>query len=114
MNQKLNSRAKFLRKNQTDAESRLWFYLRSRQLCRYKFRRQYVMESYIVDFICLSKKVIVELDGSQHAAAKKYDDKRTKFLESRGFRVLRFWNNVVMTDVEMVLENILLVLEGKV
>src|SRR3990167_3592303 len=100
-------RAKKLRKINSDAERWLWSALRDRRLLRYKFRRQYIIEPYIVDFVCLSKKLIIELDGSQHAERQEYDAKRTIFLESKGFKVMRFWNNVVLSEKENVLSAII-------
>ncbi len=93
-----------LRNAPTDAEHRLWQRLRNRQLDNCKFRRQHPFADYIVDFACLERKVIVELDGSQHANATKYDGARSQFLEDAGFRVLRFWNNQVFEDIDGVLE----------
>jgi len=78
------------------------------------FRNQHAIGNYIVDFCAPRKKLIIELDGSQHLEQKEYDEERTKYLESRGYRVLRFWNNDVMKDVENVLKVIWSVLnEGK-
>ncbi|MFL6580817.1 MAG: endonuclease domain-containing protein [Burkholderiales bacterium] len=90
----MSDTSKALRKNQTDAESRLWQRLRNRQLEDCKFRRQHGFQPYIVDFVCLEKKLIVEVDGGQHMANSKSDEQRTKFLESQGFKVIRFWNKM--------------------
>jgi very-short-patch-repair endonuclease len=98
--------ARALRRNMTDAEQKLWKHLRSRQVGSCKFRRQVPVGPYIVDFICLEKRLIIELDGGQHADQEKYDAERTHWLQSRGYRVLRFWNNDVMADVEVVKEEI--------
>lgn len=68
-----------------------------------KFRRQHVLKGYIVDFVCLEKKLIIELDGSQHADQKAYDATRTQALESDGFKVMRFWNHDVLENSSMVL-----------
>lgn len=95
-----------LRTNSTDAEKRLWHALRHRQLAGFKFRRQFAIPPYIVDFICLERRLIVELDGGQHADAVAYDTARTSFLEQQGFRVLRFWNNEALGNMEAVLEQI--------
>jgi len=97
---------KELRKNQTDAELRLWQQLRGRRFQNFKFRRQQILQGYIVDFVCLEKKLIVELDGGQHAEqiALAYDRKRTKKLQRNGFRVLRFWDNDMLKDSEEVLQ----------
>ena len=98
---------KSLRTNQTDPEKTLWYHLRSRRFQGWKFRRQHILQGYIVDFVCLEKKLVVELDGGQHADQKTYDDKRTQDLEKNGFSVLRFWNSDVMTNLEGVLQVIL-------
>jgi len=98
------TKARELRKNPTEAERKLWKYLRLRQLGGYKFRRQQPLGSYIVDFVCLEKKLIVELDGGQHSIQINYDAKRTEWLETHGFRVLRFWNNDVLEEIEIVKE----------
>ena len=98
---------KALRSSQTDAERLLWYHLRNRHLQGFKFRRQYILQGYIVDFVCLEKKLIVEADGGQHADQKTYDDQRTQILEKQGFEVLRFWNNEILTNIEGVLEVVL-------
>ena len=103
----LNERARDLRSRSTDAEHRMWYFVRSRRLKGYKFVRQYIVGPYIVDFICREKKLIIELDGSQHADAVIYDQERTYYLESQGYRVLRFWNNEVLNNINGVLEMIL-------
>ncbi|WP_415878299.1 endonuclease domain-containing protein [Methylomonas sp. BW4-1] len=101
--------ARALRINQTDAEKLLWYRLRNRQLADCKFRRQQVIGPYIADFLCLEPKLIIELDGGQHADQQKQDEQRSQFLESLGYRVLRFWNHDVIRDIESVLEAIRLV-----
>ena len=95
-----------LRSNQTDAERKLWLRLRNRGLSGAKFSRQSPIVNYVVDFCCLEHKLVVEVDGSQHAVDVSGDQKRTDFLRSRGFRVLRFWNHEVLTQLEDVLEQI--------
>ncbi|MFV2060911.1 MAG: endonuclease domain-containing protein, partial [Gammaproteobacteria bacterium] len=100
----LTTRAKQLRKNSTDAEILLWKHLRNRRLEGFKFKRQMVIEPYIVDFVCLELKLIVEADGGQHAEQVDYDTKRTAKLESLGYRVLRFWNNEIFFNTVAVLE----------
>ena len=105
MNQLLNN-AKLLRRNQSDAEKQLWYRLRASRFLNLKFKRQKPIGHYIVDFICIEQMLIVELDGGQHAMQLQYDTKRTQFLESQGFRVLRFWNNQVLSELESVLEEI--------
>lgn len=84
----------------TDAERLPWRHLRQRQVAGQKFRRQHPMGNYIVDFACLEASLIVEVDGGQHADRQEYDRERTAWLEGRGFRVLRFWNNEVLTNIE--------------
>ena len=103
----MKSRARKLRQNATDAETLLWRHLRDRRLAGFKFRRQHVIGHYIVDFVCPSEKLIVELDGGQHAERVAYDERRTGYLESNGFRVVRFWNNDLLRDVDSVLVVIL-------
>jgi very-short-patch-repair endonuclease len=96
--------AKLLRRDQTDAERRLWFRLRDRRLSGLKFRRQMPIKSYVVDFCCESARLIVELDGGQHGERQIEDAKRTAELEKFGYLVLRFWNNDVMQNIDGVLE----------
>jgi very-short-patch-repair endonuclease len=98
--------ARNLRKTQTDAERLLWQHLRNRQLCSQKFRRQFPIDSFIADFVCLEVKLIVELDGGQHAEQVEYDQYRTEQLQKRGFTVLRFWNNDVLQNTMGILEAI--------
>ena len=100
-------RARSLRGASTDAERRLWTHLRGRRLGNLKFRRQYPISGYVVDFVCLELKLIVELDGGQHSKQAEYDAARTAVLEKGGFRVLRFWDNDVLMRLEEVLEEIL-------
>ena len=104
-------RARALRSSATDAEAQLWHHLRDRRLGGYKFRRQRSIGPYFADFACLEAKLIVELDGGQHAGALAYDEARTRFMETEGFRVLRFWNNDVLTQLDLVKEQILLALQ---
>lgn len=99
--------ARKLRKNQTEAERRLWHFLRNRQLAGFKFRRQHSVAAYTVDFICLDGQLVVELDGGQHSDQSKYDLARTKHLETLGLRVLRFWDDDALLRTEAVLEEIL-------
>jgi very-short-patch-repair endonuclease len=95
--------AKELRINLTEAERLLWRHLRSRRLEGDKFRRQQVIGPYIVDFVCFQRRLIIELDGGQHAENISYDHRRTLFLEAAGFKVMRFWNNEVLGNLESVL-----------
>ncbi|MBI4519049.1 MAG: endonuclease domain-containing protein [Deltaproteobacteria bacterium] len=92
------STARLLRKNPTEAERTLWRYLRLRQLHGHKFRRQQPLGPYVADFACLERRLIVEVDGAQHAEQAGRDAQRTAWLESQGFRVLRFWNNEVLRN----------------
>jgi len=95
---------KNLRSNQTEAEKQLWKVLRAKRFQHLKFRRQVEIGPYIVDFVCHGKNVIIEVDGGQHASQQGADEIRTQFLESEGYRVLRFWNNEVQEDLDGVLE----------
>jgi very-short-patch-repair endonuclease len=98
--------ARALRKNATDAERQLWFVLRDRRLLDYKFRRQRPVGPYIVDFICLEHRLVIEVDGSQHIE-NEADELRTRWLQEHGWRVLRFWNNDIAKNREGVLEAVL-------
>jgi very-short-patch-repair endonuclease len=89
----------------TDAEFVIWQNIKSKQL-GFKFRRQHSMSRYIVDFICLEKKLIIELDGDEHGYESFYEDGRAKFLEGLGYKVLRFWNDEVFLEIKSVLETI--------
>jgi very-short-patch-repair endonuclease len=102
----LLERARSLRSNQTEAEQRLWYYLRARRFSGLKFKRQKLVGNYIVDFVCFSPKLIVEVDGSQHAEQEQYDDRRDQWLRNEGFIVLHLWNNQVLGDIEAVLGSI--------
>ena len=102
--------ARTLRKNMTGAEQLLWRGLRKRQLNGFRFRRQHPIGKYIVDFVCLEQKLIVELDGGQHLEQQRYDIQRDDWLRSQGYTVLRFWNNQVMNELDQVLEAILNIL----
>ncbi|EMX9185609.1 DUF559 domain-containing protein [Escherichia coli] len=104
---KIKSNARDLRRNLTLQERKLWRYLRSRRFSDFKFRRQHPVGSYILDFACCSARVVVELDGGQHDLAVAYDSRRTSWLESQGWTVLRFWNKEIDCNEETVLENIL-------
>ena len=84
----------------TDAEQALWRVLRSRQLEGFKFRRQHSIGRFVVDFVCLEQKLIVEVDGGQHAGQVEADAERTAYLQDKGFRVIRFWNNEVLTEMD--------------
>jgi len=99
-------RARELRRHMTDAERTLWRCLRMRQLEGFRFRRQLPVGPYIVDFACLRTRLVVEVDGGQHADADG-DERHDAFLRGRGFRVVRFWNNEVLSDPEGVCEVVL-------
>ena len=106
------TRARRLRRELTDAEKKLWARLRSRQLCGAKFRRQHPIGSYIADFCCVERGLVVELDGGQHSSQIQADQRRTAFIERQGYRVVRFWDNEILSDAEAVLERIVRVLDG--
>ncbi len=101
-------RRRGLRRNQTDAEKILWMKLRNRQLCGMKFFRQYSFGIYILDFYCPKSKLAIELDGGQHAELerKEYDEARSEYLRAHGVKVMRFWNNEIMINIDGVLERI--------
>jgi len=100
---KLRARAKEMRSQPTDAEHRLWQILRAHRFAGYKFRRQVPIDFYIADFICFAERLIIELDGGQHAESSR-DERRDAFLRAQGFRVLRIWNNDLLANEEGVAE----------
>lgn len=104
----LLANAKILRKNNTPGEIKLWGRLRSRRFMGLKFRRQCPLGPYIVDFVCIEKKLIIELDGGQHNEDKQqeYDKCRTEFLNGLGFNVIRFWNNEILLQFDDVMAQI--------
>jgi very-short-patch-repair endonuclease len=101
-----------LRRDSTDAETRMWSALGDRRLAKYKFRRQHPIGDYIVDFACTRHALVIELDGGQHADSA-CDDCRTAWLKSQGWRVIRFWNNDVLTNTNGVIETILQALRAE-
>jgi very-short-patch-repair endonuclease len=103
----LKDRARELRRTSTQVEARIWEALRNRKLGGWKWKRQVPRGSYIVDFLCLEAKLVVELDGGQHAEQVAYDERRTAFLEGLGYRVLRVWNHSVIEDASGVCDTIL-------
>jgi very-short-patch-repair endonuclease len=107
-----NANARRLRREATDAERRLWSALRDRRLSGYRFRRQYPIGPFIVDFACTKERVIVEADGGQHSDSKT-DGRRTAWLESQGWRAVRFWNNEILKNAEGVIDTILRELRGE-
>jgi very-short-patch-repair endonuclease len=96
-----------LRNEMTVAESYLWQRLRSRQIHGFKFRRQHPVGKYILDFACIEARLAIEVDGGQHNEMQINDDQRTALLEAQGWKVLRFWNNEVLQNIEGVLEKVL-------
>ena len=98
--------ARRLRRNQTDAERLLWSKLRANQMDGAKFRRQFSLPPYVADFCCEAARLIVEVDGGQHAQSGEADQARTEFFERRGYRVIRFWNSEVLGNIDGVLEEI--------
>ena len=105
--------ARSLRKKSTDAERLLWKHLRMRQLGAYKFRRQHPIGNYIVDFVCLEKKLVIELDGGQHTEQAAADTNRSAWLLSKGYRVLRYWNHELLRAPDVIVSNILDEIEGQ-
>ncbi len=110
LNGTLLARARQMRSEATDAERKLWAHLRRKNL-GVKFKRQYVVRGYIVDFCCPERRLIVELDGGQHAETLAYDERRSSLLAQDRFRVLRFWNSDVLQNIEGVLESIVQALQ---
>ena len=98
----LKNNARYLRKNQTEQERKLWNLIKNKQFYNYKFLRQYVIGRYIVDFICREKKIIIEIDGGQHNenSTIDYDKERSIYLNSIGYTVIRFWNNEIDNNIE--------------
>jgi very-short-patch-repair endonuclease len=106
--EEIKKRRKELRNNATDAEKRLWLFLKKKQLCNRKFSRQHSIGKYIVDFYCFEERLIIEVDGVQHyePEQKTYDDERTKILEALNHKVIRFSNMEVLFDTDNVLKKI--------
>lgn len=111
MNKPKHHVSRMLRKNETPHESKLWYNLRNRELGDLKFRRQYKIGKYIADFCCLSKKLVIEVDGGQHAEPKfmAKDKEKQRYIESQGYKVLRVWNNEIDENLDGVLDEILYV-----
>ena len=105
--------ARMLRKNTTKEERILWQLLRNRQFFGLKFRRQYPIGKYIVDFVCESKKVVIELDGGQHNEPENIllDEERTKFIENQGYKVIRFWNSDINKNISGVYDKLLEIID---
>jgi len=104
---KIFTRAKELRRDPTPAEVKLWARLRAHRMADAHFRNQHAIGNYIVDFCAPRRKLIIELDGSQHLKQEEHDAERTEFLKSKGYKVLRFWNDDVMNNIDSVLNVIL-------
>ncbi len=98
--------ARRLRKSMTDVERKLWYALRGKRFGAHKFRRQQPIDKYIVDFICMKSRLIIELDGGQHSARQDHDQRRTAALENLGFQVIRFWNSDMIENMDGVLQEI--------
>jgi len=99
----VSATARRLGADQTDVEKRLWHRLRNRGLVGLKFRRQVPLRDFVADFVCAEQALVIELDGGQHSSSEARDERRTAWLESRGWRVIRFWNNEVNENIEGVL-----------
>ncbi len=104
----LSDRAKELRQTETEVEQIIWSWLRTKKLNGVKFRRQEAVDKYIVDFVSFEKKLIIEIDGGQHSLEEnRINDKaRTEWLQSQGFRLIRFWNNEVSSNLDGVITRI--------
>jgi very-short-patch-repair endonuclease len=99
-------RARRLRREQTDAEKKLWSRLRAKGLDQFRFRRQFAIGNFIADFACPEAGLVIELDGGHHLDQAARDNWRTELIEQRGFRVIRFWDNDVLTGIDYVIERI--------
>ena len=97
-----HQKARELRNNMTKQEQKIWSFLKNRKFYGYRFLRQYPIGNYIVDFICRSKKIIIEIDGGQHNEPQniEYDTTRTNFLEAKGYKVIRFWTNDIDKNLD--------------
>jgi adenine-specific DNA-methyltransferase len=111
MSHRLLTYAKGMRREPTEAEGKVWRQLRAHRFAEWKFKRQQPIGHYIVDFVCFEHRLIVEIDGGQHVEQRAYDDRRTHWLNTQGFTVLRFWNHDVLGDSQTVLDAIWQALE---
>ncbi|TQV85847.1 endonuclease domain-containing protein [Aliikangiella coralliicola] len=109
----LLNKAKRLRTNQTTAEQQLWRAIRAKRFENRKFYRQFIISPYVVDFVNRDLKLVVELDGGQHMDSQRQDIVRTKYLESKGYKVIRFWNNQILSEFEAVLLSLSLTLSQR-
>jgi very-short-patch-repair endonuclease len=105
--------ARRLRREQTDAERKLWSRLRDRRLCGARFRRQHPIGPFISDFCCTEARLVIELDGGQHALRLREDQVRPKFLESQGYAVIRFWDTEISSNMDGILQRIVEALDAK-
>ena len=103
INSVTTTRARSLRRGMTDAERFLWKVLRSKKINGHRFRRQHPIGQYIADFACIEQRIVIELDGGQHQEQNIYDEQRSVCLQAQGWRVLRFWNNEVLNNIDGVL-----------
>ncbi len=103
---KIKNNSRHLRNNMTDVERMLWAKVRSRQLQGFRFRRQHPIGRYIVDFVCLELKLIIELDGGQHMDQRQYDTNRSQWLQINGFKTVRFWNSDILDNPDGVMQTI--------
>jgi very-short-patch-repair endonuclease len=101
-----------MRRKATDAEARLWLHLRAGRLLGFKFKRQQPLGDYIVDFVCFESRLVIEVDGGQHADQAERDAERSRWLQSQGFTVMRFWNDEVLQKTEDVLESVICALRA--
>jgi very-short-patch-repair endonuclease len=106
-------RVQFLRRNLTEAERLLWHQLRDRRVGGVRFRRQYRLGAYVVDFVCLPARLVIEVDGSSHEFTAEADGRRTQWLESQGFRVIRLSNEQVMSNLAGSVQTIEVVLASR-
>jgi len=100
-------RARRLRRDQTDAEKKLWSQLRAKRLDQFRFRRQFAIGNFIADFACPEAGLVIELDGGHHLEQEEKDDWRTKIIEQHGLRVIRFWDSDVLTGIVDIIEKVL-------
>ena len=107
------ARSRELRANATPAERKLWIHLSARKLEGVRFNRQFPVGQFICDFVSREKRLIIEIDGGQHATAREHDERRTRFLNSQGYQVIRFWNNEVLGNIDGVLISIAQALNNK-
>ena len=108
-----NKHARYLRKETTPSESKLWAALRNRRFVNFKFRRQQPIGPYIADFCCWARSIVIELDGESHIGNEEHDAKRQQYLEAQGWKVLRFWDVDVFDNLEGVMQAILLACEAQ-